>query len=212
MPLAPTDLKRIHKHLGIPTNRTDIMEQLKLGIKKQISDKYHNFDTIKWWLKSVLLVGADADGVRKVAEAIVERSEKKVFIEVAPPPPINVDAEKTKILRDGAHTKAIQRVHVQLDKNQLKHQPKEHPIGDRTVGGGEKFGTYASKAWHEENTMRYMAQWAIGLGDIPENTKSEHGQSKRINIGDLCCCFEGYCVRLGDTKYVSFHCYPNSRS
>jgi len=77
---------------------------------------------------------------------------------------------------------------------------------------GEKFGIYATKQWHPQNTMQYMADWANGLSIENAGKKHEHGQKKRVPITgvDEMVCFEGFCMAIAGTRYVSFHCYPNS--
>lgn len=212
MALSARDKTTITNHLKVGANVQYILGELKLG-KKSMPEKYENFTQIRWWLKSMLMIHADDQGVREAADAIQAAVTTKPIpvIETAPPPPIDVAKETKKITDDGAHSLTIRTIYVQLDVDQNKHQPEGVPIGTRQASG-EKFGTYATTAWHETHTMDYMATWAASLTNMIEGKKVEHGQSKRIQIDDAgLCCFEGFCMLLGGTKYVSFHCYPNSR-
>lgn len=214
MALSTRDRGTVSRHLATPTNLQYIVGSLKLGRGKPVTTKYENFEEIKWWLKSMLLVSADDAAVREVADLIQQLSPPRpaVIIETAPPPPLDVAKEKKKITDDCAYSATLHGVYVQLDVDQNKHQPASVPIGTREASG-EKFGTYATTAWHETHTMEHMATWAGTLTGMVEGKKVEHGQSRRIEITDAGpVCFEGFCVLLGGTKYVSFHCYPNSRS
>jgi hypothetical protein len=214
MALNPRDRNTLTTHLGTATNLAYIVGSLSAGRGKLMPVKYANFEEIKWWLKSMLLITTDDAGVREAADLIQQLSTARpaLVIETAPPPPLDVAKEKKKITDDCAHAATIRTVYVQLDVDQNKHQPSSVPIGTREASG-ESFGTYATKAWHESHTMDYMATWAATLTGMVEGKKVEHGQSRRIDIdGAGPCCFEGLCVLLGGTRYVSFHCYPNSRS
>lgn len=214
MALSTRDRTTVTQHLSTPVNLQYVIGTLKTGRGKSMPDKYENFNEIKWWLKSMLMIMADDAGVREAADLIQTLCTTKPtpVIETQPPPPIDVAKETKKIKDDCAHSATIRTIYVQLDVDQNKHQPSSVPIGTRQASG-EKFGTYATTAWHEANTMDYMATWAATLANMVEGKKVEHGQSKRIDMPDAGrCCFEGFCVLLGGTKYVSFHCYPNSRS
>ena len=176
--------------------------------------KIANFAGIEWWLKATLLITTDDAGIRETADLIQALSPVKPppIIETSPPPRVDIAKEKKKITDDCAHAITTPGgIYVQLDVDQNKHQPASVPIGTREIQG-QKFGTYATKQWHEINTMKYMAEWAEGLNDLIEGKKREHGQSKRFQIALAgACCFEGFCMLLGGKKYVTFHCYPNSR-
>jgi hypothetical protein len=96
-----------------------------------------------------------------------------------------------------------------LDNDQLKHQPDDHVIGTRQVGGGTKFkSAYASPAWHQANTLVHMADWAEGLGVMTVGQKIEHGQGAPVDQ----IHYEGFCIFAGGKKYVLFHCYPHRDS
>jgi hypothetical protein len=213
MALTARDKTTLSAHLQSPANLQYIVGQLKTGKGKLMPEKYENFEELKWWLKSMLLIIADDPGVREAADMIQAASTAKpaVVIETAPPPPLDVAKEKKKITDDCGHAATIRTIYVQLDTAQNKHQPAGVPIGTR-VAEGEQFGKYATKAWHETHTMDYMATWAAGLPGMVEGKKVEHGQKKKVQIADAGeCSFEGFCILLGGQKYVSFHCYPNSR-
>jgi hypothetical protein len=214
MALSLRDRNTLTTHLGTASHVTYVVGTLSTGRNKLMPAKYANFDEIKWWLKSMLMISADDAGVREAADLIQAAAPARppLVIEIAPPPPLDVTKEKKKITDDCAHAATIRSVYVQLDVDQNKHQPSSVPIGTREASG-ESFGTYATKAWHEANTMDYMATWAATQAGLVEGKKVEHGQSRRIDIaGAGACCFEGFCILLGGTRYVSFHCYPNSRS
>jgi hypothetical protein len=214
MALSEKEKTTIRQHLGTQSNVDDIVGQLKTGAGQKVTEKYLNFDEIKWWLKSALMILTDDTGVREAADIIQEFGPKKpvLVIETAPPPPLDIAKEKKKVTDDCGHATTIRTIYVQLDDAQNKHQPPGVPIGTRQTSGGQKFGTYATKTWHELHTMPYMARWAEGLTGMAEGKKVEHGQMKKVPIeGAGNCSFEGFCILLGGTKYVSFHCYPNSR-
>ena len=118
--------------------------------------------------------------------------------------------KKLKVLRDGSSGVTITQsgVEVHLDNDQLKHQHPDHPIGTRTVSGGNLFTTVATTAWHEANTLVHMADWAAGLAGMAEGDKREHGQARPVN--DI--HYEGFCLMAGGQKYVAFHCYPANGS
>lgn len=214
MALSPRERAVITAHLNVPANVQYILGELKTGRGKTIPVKRENFEAIQWWLKSMLVLSPDDAGVMEVATLIQEKCPPRpaVLIETALPAPLDVAKEKLAVTRDCAYAETIRGIYVQLDIDQNKHQPAGIPIGTREIHG-EKFGDYATKEWHKTHTMDYMATWAAGLPPMIEGKKIEHGQSKRVSIDDVDrpCCFEGFCVLLGGTKYVSFHCYPNSK-
>jgi hypothetical protein len=95
-----------------------------------------------------------------------------------------------------------------LDADQLPHQPQGGtPIGTRTASknNSSRFGSYATAAWHQANTLVTMTDWAAGLGladDAVENT----GQLVPREDGIY---YEGQALRSGGQTYVFFHCYPS---
>jgi hypothetical protein len=216
MALTTHERNTVQLHLVTRENLVYIQGELILGSRKSVEDGRKNYAALGWWLKSMLLIVADEAGILEVAEMIrVANSDgPRVNFQLSSPPPLDVAAEIKKIKDECGHAAPlIDGIYVQLDIDQNKHQPASLPIGTRGVNG-EKFGTYATKAWHVSNTIKYMAEWAKGLTNLVEGRQTYHGQSVRVDIKDVdtSCCFEGYCTLLGGKKYVSFHCYPNSRS
>ena len=212
MPLSDRDRRAVTTQLEQPQALDDLKGQVKLGGRKPLSTRYENFEEVRWWLKSAALVVTDDAGVLEAAQIIQGSSTPAIVLEVAAPPPLDLVKERKKITDDGAYSATIRGIYVQLDKDQNKHQPKEVPIGTRQIHG-EKFGTYATKEWHQGTTMNYMADWAARLTGLVEGKKVDHGQATRHPIAgvDQLVSFEGFCVLLGGMRYVSFHCYPNSR-
>ena len=98
-------------------------------------------------------------------------------------------------------------IYVQLDCDQLKHQPPSAPIGSRQKGGGNKFNNTATADWHKLVTLQHMADWAEGLALAEGETKS-HGQAEPVDK----IHYEGFCLLANGKKYVSFHCYPADKS
>lgn len=216
MALTTRELASVTQHLNTLENLRYIRGQLNLGKARTVlvPKRHENFSEIKWWLKSMLYIVADAEGVEEVRTLIAESrlDGRAVDLVISEPPPLDVEKVKRAILAESAHQIMIQGVHVQLDIDQNKHQPASVPIGTRGING-QQFGTYATKSWHEGTTMQHMAQWAKSLPEQEEGNKEYHGQAKRIaitGVGDP-VCFEGFCVTLGGNKFVSFHCYPNNQ-
>ena len=214
---------KVQAHLD--TNMATLRTKLALGLATASAGKRDNYVEIRKLLRSLGIAGTDLNV--KEAAAMIAKKQKIKNVDFAavtvlledPGPEIDVQKEIKKIKDDVGHGievteldgSAIPAIYVQLDDAQMKHQPPSVPIGTR-VKEGEKFGTYATKAWHEENTMLYMAAWAHGLAGLVEGRKVEHGQGQKINhptVGPI--SYEGFCVLLGGKRYVSFHCYPNSR-
>jgi len=199
--------------------------KLNLGPGASSMGKLDNYVEIRKLLRNLGIAGTDLN-VKEAAAMIAKKAKIKnvdfaavVVLLEDPGPEIDVQKEIKKIKDDVGHAievtelddNPIPAIYVQLDDAQMKHQPSSVPIGTR-VKEGEKFGTYASKTWHEANTMLYMAKWAYGLTGLVEGRKVEHGQLQKINhptVGPI--SYEGYCVLLGGKRYVTFHCYPNSR-
>jgi hypothetical protein len=128
-----------------------------------------------------------------------------VTIEWQRPPKENPAAGKLKTLLGDASavSQDYDGIYVQLDCDQLKHQPPSHPIGTRQKGGGNKFNNTCDAAWHQLNTMAHMAEWARAL-TLSDGETKDHGQSKPVNK----IHYEGFCLLADGKKYVSFHCYP----
>jgi hypothetical protein len=99
-------------------------------------------------------------------------------------------------------------VDTRLDNDQLKHQPKAYPIGNRHKGGGNRFNDTADSAWHILTTLDYMADWAKKLVGMGQGEIRYHGQA--IPVGGI--HYEGYCLMATGAKYVIFHCYPSNTS
>ncbi|MES2676543.1 MAG: hypothetical protein V4660_20060 [Pseudomonadota bacterium] len=121
----------------------------------------------------------------------------------------------TDLRAQAAHTARYsvneETIEVMLDNDQMKHQPRSVPIGTR-VAEGEKFPTHkASKAWHEDNTMRFMALWAANT-PLVEGGRESFNQGEKYLVDTLGISFEGTYLVLNNEKYVLFHCYPNSRA
>jgi hypothetical protein len=108
---------------------------------------------------------------------------------------------------------------VYLDIDQLKHQPKEFPIGKRQASGGEKFSgeevrvvgaqtlAEGSAEWHLAVTIPQMLDWARSLA-IADKNKIPTKQKESLNG----ICYEGFVYREDEQgtekRYVLFHCYP----
>jgi Domain of unknown function (DUF4157) len=97
-------------------------------------------------------------------------------------------------------------VSVDLDTDQLKHQPPGYAIGTRHAAGGAIWPAVLKPdaAWHKENTLPVIGRWALRLNmqdgdDIP--TK----QLVALDDGNF---YEGFCVQVDGQKHVFFHCYP----
>ena len=120
MALNPRDRNTLTTHLGTATNLAYIVGSLSAGRGKLMPVKYANFEEIKWWLKSMLLITTDDAGVREAADLIQQLSTARpaLVIETAPPPPLDVAKEKKKITDDCAHAATIRTVYVQLDVDQ----------------------------------------------------------------------------------------------
>jgi hypothetical protein len=182
------------------------LNQLAGNQPQLLSEQEQNYRVIQALLKQL-----QVDAVHKNvvdAATIIEKARPaltKGTLQISKPPPVvEVARELANILNDCAHSIDIDHIHVQLDNDQLKHQPASVPIGTRQTHGGSKFDSTATRRWHEEKTMRYMADWAASLTGLVEGKKVEHGQKQ--NVEGL--SYEGFCVLLGGKRYVSFHCYP----
>lgn len=188
--------------------------------------QHENYLHLQGWLKSMFWPGATADDILWLVEWVNTQSTKakgfgiklcvqERLIDWAP-------MFLAELLADRAHHKLISNVEVQLDNGQLKHQPNNNPIGDRSKGGGEKFADdpndkknsdRSSKSYHETTTMKFMAAWANSLVDIPQFKKIYIAQGERFAVSghDKEISFDGFCILIGTTRHVSFHCYPNTR-
>ena len=126
-------------------------------------------------------------------------------------PPAGVDdvRQLATMQADASEVRAaIAGVRVQLDRDQLKHQHPQVPIGTRAVGGGNRFKNTCDAAWHGANTMVHMANWANGLGAMTPGQRQFHGQAVAVDG----IHYEGFCLFAGGAKHVSFHCYPADNS
>jgi hypothetical protein len=206
-------------------NMATVRGKLGIGPAASAVAKKTNYEEIRKLLRSLNIAGTDPN-VKEAAAMIAKKAKIKnldfqaiVVLLEDPGPEVDVPKEIKKIKDDVGHAievteldgEQIPAIYVQLDDAQMKHQPASVPIGTR-VKEGEKFGTYATKDWHEANTMLYMAGWAYRLTGLVEGVKREHGQLQKINhptVGPI--SYEGFCMLLGGKRYVSFHCYPNSR-
>lgn len=211
MALSPYDKTKLTRHLATGNTVAEVRSTLKLGRLGNINDKRENFEILESFLASILII-ADAAGVAEAAAWVGQQhgNQKAIQIDVLQPPPVDVGKLKNQLEDGSAFHAEIDGVWVSLDNDQMKHQPASVPIGTR-VAEGEKFGTYATTAWHQTHTMRYMADWAKTLTGLSEGKSTYHGQARRIQIeGVGNCSFEGFCMLLGTKRYVQFHCYPNS--
>ncbi|MES2826433.1 MAG: hypothetical protein V4732_22790 [Pseudomonadota bacterium] len=162
----------------------------------------------------------DIDELFQLATASAEKNPETRQIQIAltrqwiQNAAVNASRVVTDIKNQAAHTARYtngeETIVVMLDNDQLKHQPREHPIGNRQ-DEGEKFPAHkASPAWHEDNTMQFMALWAANT-PMKEGGKLAFKQGDKYLVGTLPVSFEGSCQKLNNEKYVLFHCYPNSR-
>jgi hypothetical protein len=132
-------------------------------------------------------------------------------LEVKEPPADNGAAAKLAALKSDSSDvqQVISNVDVRLDIDQLKHQHKDHPIGTRHKGGGNRFNNTVDANWHRNNSMMHMATWANGLAGMALGEQRYHGQANAVNNVH----YEGYCLMAaGGKKYVAFHCYPSDGS
>lgn len=94
-----------------------------------------------------------------------------------------------------------------LDADQLPHQPQGIRIGTRVArkAAGSRFGSYATPAWHQANTLVTMTDWAatLGLAD-GETQNTNQSEARNDNI-----YYEGFAARSAGQTYVFFHCYPS---
>jgi hypothetical protein len=108
----------------------------------------------------------------------------------------------------GGVSRTVGAVTAYLDADQLPHQPPGGiAIGTRVANKepGSRFGTYATAAWHQANTLVTMITWAAGLGLANgESQNTGQGEARADNI-----YYEGYALRVAGHTYVFFHCYPS---
>ena len=197
------DKAKLTAHLK--TYLATVRATLALNVQQPPAQE-NNYTVIKTLLVT-LNMSAVHDNVVEASKMIAKAQAPLPLVVLQikqPPPPIDVAKEVKKITDDCGYAVTINNIYVQLDSAQNKHQPPGVPIGTRQTHGGEKFGTSATTAWHQANTMAYMAGWAAGLTGLVEGQKVEHGQARVIDGRS----YEGFCVLLGGKRYVSFHCYP----
>jgi len=154
-------------------------------------------------------VDGDMNDAAAILGKVLGPPKTPVTIEWQRPPQESPAAGKLKTLLGDASavSHVYDEIYVQLDCDQLKHQPPSHPIGTRQKGGGNKFNNIADAAWHRLNTMAHMAEWARGL-TLSDGETEPHGQSIPVNK----IHYEGFCLLADGKKYVSFHCYPAHNS
>ncbi|WP_263384731.1 hypothetical protein [Granulicella arctica] len=131
-------------------------------------------------------------------------------MEIQKPPADNGAARSLLTLEGDSSTVRLLMlgVSVRLDKDQLKHQHPDQPIGSRQKGGGNRFIATCSAAWHEQVTLPHMADWASRLPAIKAGHKVYHGQATPVDG----IHYEGSCLMANNKKYVLFHCYPEDGS
>lgn len=150
------------------------------------------------------------DGDITDAAAILSDLLGRTKLEWVRPPAGVDDARQLATMQADASevTSTIAGIRVQLDRDQLKHQHPQVPIGTRAVGGGNRFKNTCNAAWHQANTMVYMATWANSLGAMVPGQRQFHGQAVPVNG----IHYEGFCLFANGAKHVSFHCYPANNS
>jgi hypothetical protein len=120
-----------------------------------------------------------------------------------------IDAARARLAtaqREAPGVQIVRRgVIVNLDTDQLKHQPTGYPIGTRDVGGTKWPASLGpDAAWHRANTLPVIGDWAADL-DMEDGDDVPTKQSIAMSDGNH---YEGFCVQVDGQKYVFFHCYP----
>lgn len=141
---------------------------------------------------------ADIEERRRIAESIVRAG-------------IEEDSLRAQAAHTATYSVDGEIIVVMLDNDQLKHQPKEHPIGNRRAEGTKFPVANASRVWHEDNTMKFMAAWAANTALIIGGTLAFKQGEKYLLENGLAVSFEGNYKNINHRKYVLFHCYPNNR-
>lgn len=180
---------------------------LKTNAGRSVEDKEANYTAIFDRLQQ--LGYNTTDGEMQEALKIVKQVLARE-VEIQKPPSDNGAARKLVTLQRDSSTcqTTIGTIDVRLDIDQLKHQPSNAPIGTRIKGGGNRFVSTCTAAWHQANTMAYMGQWANTLAGMKEGDQKFHGQATPVNG----IHYEGFCLLASGKKYVLFHCYPANSS
>ncbi|MDI1481755.1 hypothetical protein [Polyangium sp. y55x31] len=188
-------------------HKVALLGSLRTGAGRGVEAKEANFNDVKDLLRLQGCNITDAD----VADAVtILKAQLGRELEVQKPPADNGAARK-KLQLDAdssAVKKTIKNIDVRLDNDQLKHQHPTKPIGTRQKAGGNRFKDTCDAEWHKDNTLKHMADWAVGLGAMAEGTQTYHGQAVPVNG----IHYEGFCLMAGGQKYVLFHCYPSDDS
>lgn len=155
---------------------------------------------------------ADIDKLFELGEACIEDAAERQRIAESI---VRAGIEENKLKAEAAHTATYlvngEHIVVMLDNDQLKHQPREHPIGTRRAEGTKFPAQKASPSWHEDNTMKVMAAWAANTQLVVGGKVAfKQGDKYLLNCG-LAVSFEGNYLNINHKKYVLFHCYPNDR-
>jgi len=187
--------------------QASLSQLIKTGVGRGREAKESNYQEIVSVLQELHFNTTESD-VQEGAALIKELLKKDV--EVAKPLVDPMIAMKLNALKHDSSgvSFTIAGVYVQLDCDQLKHQPPETPIGTRVTHGGNKFLRICDANWHHHNTMTYMANWANGLGAMTPGQREFHGQFAAVNG----IHYEGFCLYANGQKWVSFHCYPANGS
>ncbi len=102
-------------------------------------------------------------------------------------------------------------VSVDLDTDQLKHQPEgaDYAIGTRKAKGGTRWPAELGpdKEWHKKTTLPVIGDWAAKL-DMQDGDVEATKQSVPLADGNR---YEGFCVQVDGRKHVFFHCYPGEK-
>jgi hypothetical protein len=122
----------------------------------------------------------------------------------------NVLKDIQGIDRDSTNVRlTYKNVDARLDIDQNKHQHPSIPIGTRSKAGGNRFTNRCDASWHQNTTLRHMAEWAERLPANPMGKKVFHCQTMPMNS----IHYEGFCFfGPNDKRYVLFHCYPADNS
>lgn len=150
--------------------------------------------------------------VLAIAEADERLAEKRRIEDAIVRAGLQEESLKAQAALTASYRVNGQLVVVMLDNDQLKHQPREHPIGNRRAEGEKFLVANASPAWHEDNTMKFMAAWAANT-ELPVGGTLAFKQGEKYLLnGVLAVSFEGNYKNINNKRYVLFHCYPNSRA
>lgn len=191
----------------ITSNEARIGREIERGAERTLKAKQDNYQFIRGYLQEAKIKSKKGD-VQQAAEMIGQKLGAPVEIEQTRDDGGPARQLQTMLGDSSGVTIDSPAVYVQLDNDQLKHQPQNAPIGTRHASGGTKFGKFATEDWHLSNTLPVMREWADGLRDMQNGDRREHGQKQAVD--DI--HYEGFCLMVDDKKYVSFHCYPSRGS